>query len=239
MTNSQKKDGEKSLRLSRANWLAAARDALIDEGKDGVKVRHLAKRLNVTRGGFYWHFKDRDDLLDSVLNSWERETNTLFEQALQGDHIDSLRKFCALVRIWINEDVFNPAYDSAGRDWHAYQKVQKEPLNVSIASGSKLSGACSAAWDIPTTRRISEPVLLTTTKLGTTRWESMKPGQNVVCEHRCTSKRSRALRLAAATFFRTRRRYKRDPVSRCSKSNARVSENIRLTVRITSTHASG
>lgn len=106
-----------STRLGRDDWLAAARDALLSEGKEAVKVERLAKRLNVTRGGFYWHFRDRDDLLDALLRSWEKETNVLFEKALQGDHSDGLEEFLALTRSWVNEDVYNPKYDSAVRDW--------------------------------------------------------------------------------------------------------------------------
>ena len=111
-----------STRLGRQDWLAAARDALISEGKDAVKVERLAKRLNVTRGGFYWHFRDRDDLLDALLRSWEKETNVLFEEALQGDHSDGLGEFLALARSWINEDIYNPKYDSAVRDWARVSK---------------------------------------------------------------------------------------------------------------------
>lgn len=125
-------------RLSRNDWLVAAREALIEEGKDGVKVERLAKRLNVTRGGFYWHFRDRDDLCDALLRSWERETNKVFEEALKGDHKDGLDEFLALCRIWINEDVYSPTYDSAMRDWarvskraeKAVRRVDKRRIDI-------------------------------------------------------------------------------------------------------------
>ena len=111
------KGNNKSSRLSRADWITAARDVLITERKDALKIKRIAEKLNVTRGGFYWHFRDRDDLLDSLLKSWEKETNVLFEQTLSGDHTDGMAEFCALCRSWVNEDVYNPAYDSAVRDW--------------------------------------------------------------------------------------------------------------------------
>lgn len=125
-------------RLSREDWLAVARDALIEEGKDGVKVERLAKRLNVTRGGFYWHFRDRDDLCDTLLRSWERETNELFEKALQGNHANGLEEFLALCRMWIDEDVYSPTYDSAMRDWarvskraeNAVRRVDKRRIDI-------------------------------------------------------------------------------------------------------------
>jgi AcrR family transcriptional regulator len=104
-------------RLSRSDWLAAARSALLAGGIESVKVDRLAKALNVTRGGFYWHFKDRKDLLDALLEHWERQTNQMFESVLDQDHADGAAEFIALVNAWIEEDVYSPAYDSAVRDW--------------------------------------------------------------------------------------------------------------------------
>lgn len=43
---------------------------LADAGLDGVKVETLARQLGVTKGSFYWHFKDRRALLDAMLESW-------------------------------------------------------------------------------------------------------------------------------------------------------------------------
>ena len=38
-----------------------------------MQITVLAKRLRVTRGSFYWHFRDRQELLDALLEYWERE----------------------------------------------------------------------------------------------------------------------------------------------------------------------
>lgn len=103
--------------MSRDDWLAAARAALIAEGKDAVKIERLAKTLNVTRGGFYWHFKDRDDLLDALLVSWEQETTAAFQSTLKQDHPNGMGKFLALVNLWVEEKSYSPAYDTAVRDW--------------------------------------------------------------------------------------------------------------------------
>jgi AcrR family transcriptional regulator len=57
-------------RLGREAWIEAALDALAREGEAGLRVEPLAKRLNVTKGSFYWHFKDRDALLAAALDAW-------------------------------------------------------------------------------------------------------------------------------------------------------------------------
>jgi AcrR family transcriptional regulator len=57
--------------LDRAAWIKGALAALADEGHAGLRVETLAKRLHVTKGSFYWHFRDRRDLVDAVLEEWK------------------------------------------------------------------------------------------------------------------------------------------------------------------------
>jgi AcrR family transcriptional regulator len=61
--------------LTRADWTRAALDALAQGGVAAVAVDRLARTLGTTRGSFYWHFKDRRELIESALAEWER-TNT-------------------------------------------------------------------------------------------------------------------------------------------------------------------
>jgi len=57
--------------LDRSTWVLAALDTLVADGVGGIRVETLAKRLHVTKGSFYWHFRDRQDLLDAVLETWK------------------------------------------------------------------------------------------------------------------------------------------------------------------------
>lgn len=59
-------------RLARDDWLKAALEISII-GIDQVKVAPLASELGVTTGSFYWHFKNRRELLEALLDYWERE----------------------------------------------------------------------------------------------------------------------------------------------------------------------
>ena len=62
------------------DWLRAAMELLRTRGIGGVRVLTLAQNLRVSRGSFYWHFEDRQDLLRSMLDWWEREmTDTVIE----------------------------------------------------------------------------------------------------------------------------------------------------------------
>lgn len=46
--------------------------ALAGGGPEAVRVEALAKELGVSKGGFYWQFQDRAELLEATLDSWEK-----------------------------------------------------------------------------------------------------------------------------------------------------------------------
>ncbi|MGC4251361.1 MAG: TetR/AcrR family transcriptional regulator [Sphingobium sp.] len=109
--------------LSTQDWLNIARDTLIREGIDAVKIDRLAKASGVTRGGFYWRFKSRADLLEQLLDDWRASNTVPFISVVSGPGTPAER-YQALVQLWIDEDVFKPDYDTAIRNWAASsQKV--------------------------------------------------------------------------------------------------------------------
>ena len=57
--------------LDRIGWIEGAFEALAEEGLPGMRVEALAKRFGVTKGSFYWHFKDRQDLYGAMLQTWK------------------------------------------------------------------------------------------------------------------------------------------------------------------------
>jgi AcrR family transcriptional regulator len=67
-------------------WVEAATEVLVDQGIDHVRVDVLARELGVTRGSFYWHFRDREDLLRRVLQAWrDRATDALTRRLERAD----------------------------------------------------------------------------------------------------------------------------------------------------------
>jgi AcrR family transcriptional regulator len=60
-------------RTSKAKWLEKGLEVLEAEGVNAVKIDRLAKELETSRSGFYWHFKDRRDLLLNMLEYWKHE----------------------------------------------------------------------------------------------------------------------------------------------------------------------
>jgi AcrR family transcriptional regulator len=102
--------------LSREDWIAIARATLIREGVAQVKIDRLARALGVTRGGFYWRFKSREELLDALLEHWVTTNTGPFIAAVSGPGTPSER-YRSLMRLWIDEREFSPDFDSAVRGW--------------------------------------------------------------------------------------------------------------------------
>jgi AcrR family transcriptional regulator len=103
--------------LGREVWLDTARRALIEEGTAGVEINKLAKRLGSSRGGFYWFFKDRAQLLDELLGFWVQTSTVLFERILQLPGRTGMDKYLAMTHLWIDEKEYDPQWDGAVRDW--------------------------------------------------------------------------------------------------------------------------
>jgi AcrR family transcriptional regulator len=69
--------------LTPETWIEAATQVLVDQGIDHVRVDVLATQLAVTRGSFYWHFRDREDLLRRVLQAWRERATELLTRRLE------------------------------------------------------------------------------------------------------------------------------------------------------------
>ena len=89
---------------------------LIEEGIVEVKIDRLAKMAGVTRGGFYWRFKNREELLDALLEDW-RTRNTEPLLAALGREGTPLERLARLADMYITEHRFSSAYDGAVRTW--------------------------------------------------------------------------------------------------------------------------
>ncbi len=102
--------------LGRADWLAAGLRVLIEDGIDAVRITRLAEDLKVTRGSFYWHFKDREDLLDGLIEVWSRK-NTAGVIHSVSDAPSLAEGILRMFDTWLDLARFDPRLDQAMRDW--------------------------------------------------------------------------------------------------------------------------
>lgn len=106
---------KKTRRLGRADWLAQALGTLSREGAGALQVESLARSLGVTGGSFYWHFRDRQDLLDSVIDHWSMRmigALTEFNAQVPGP---TANRLLALMEDIVSND--RGRFDTAMRVW--------------------------------------------------------------------------------------------------------------------------
>lgn len=56
---------------------------MAEHGLVGVAVEPLAKKLGATKGSFYWHFRNREELVDATLALWEQQGTDAAISALE------------------------------------------------------------------------------------------------------------------------------------------------------------
>jgi AcrR family transcriptional regulator len=75
------RNGTVPARLSNEEWLARALEVLGKKGAGELTVESLARQLGVTKGSFYWHFRDRADFFRQLIEYWdERFTQTVIAE---------------------------------------------------------------------------------------------------------------------------------------------------------------
>ena len=103
-------------RTPRERWVEEGLRVLAAGGPDAVRIEPLAQALGVTKGGFYWHFTDRQALLDELLDSWERANLTDVIERVERDGGDARTRFRRLFELAFRGT--GPVLtDLAVRDW--------------------------------------------------------------------------------------------------------------------------
>jgi AcrR family transcriptional regulator len=121
-------------RLTRDGWMQAARLALLESGPDAVRVEPLAATLGVTKGSFYWHFTDRQALLDALVSEWEAERDLLVHRLTAERGPAALRQVIAFTesRIGAGDRGEIPS-DTAMFAWAAMDPAVGERVNAAEA----------------------------------------------------------------------------------------------------------
>lgn len=107
-----------AVRLNRDDWLDAAFDAAVEHGFDGVRVLVLADTLGVTRGSFYWHFKDHAELIAALLERWratEAASNQRLQQPSSDDPVKDLEQLLDAALAHGGADLSNMRFELALR----------------------------------------------------------------------------------------------------------------------------
>ncbi|WP_031467783.1 TetR/AcrR family transcriptional regulator [Sciscionella sediminilitoris] len=96
-------------------WIKAGLEVLARSGPDAVRIEPLAKTLGVSRGSFYWHFKDRRALLDAMLDTWEQHSIDEVLAKVEAEGGDAKAKVRRAGMLTFSEELVPT--DLAVRDW--------------------------------------------------------------------------------------------------------------------------
>jgi AcrR family transcriptional regulator len=111
-------------RLRRQDWIDAAIELLSKAGIGAVTIDRLATNLDVTRGSFYHHFSDRDELLRLLLEHWaQRWTHEVRDQISALDLDPSTTLFALMKTIRSNQAA---DYDAPIRAWALHDPLARE-----------------------------------------------------------------------------------------------------------------
>ncbi len=110
--------------VSKAEWLAAALDMLAEKGVDGITVESLARRLGIAKSGFYWHFRDRQELLKAVLDHWMHEMTEVITGNPEVIALEPMERLQRIAEMIVD-------YDLAGYDMPVRQWALSDPIAAS------------------------------------------------------------------------------------------------------------
>ena len=147
--------------LTRADWIGTAVEALARDGLRAVAVEPLAERLGATKGSFYWHFRDRNALLQAAVEHWE--TTVIDESIARLDEIaDPIERHTAtvemlnaspkdvkifLVLLWnADHPVIGPAVDRIVRKRMAYSQRLREQAGLSTPQAERSTLHADSVW---------------------------------------------------------------------------------------------
>ena len=153
-------------RTTREDWIRVALDTLISDGVDSVKVLTLADSLGCARSSFYWYFKNRADLLDSLLDRWQ-STNTRALVSSSCKPADTVH--FALVNVfnsWVGDGEFDTQLDFAIRDWARRSGSVRRALDISDATRIDALTGMFERYDYPKSEAEVRARILYFTQIG-------------------------------------------------------------------------
>jgi AcrR family transcriptional regulator len=108
-----------SKRLTREQWLSLALDVVARKGGAKLRIDRLVRDLEVTKGSFYWHFKNRDDFVRSLVDYWVSYSTSQVIEEVNRVGGDAKKRFYVVLEKVTREDLGR--YDLAMRAWAALE----------------------------------------------------------------------------------------------------------------------
>ncbi len=120
-------------RGSKELWLNAAYEMLVSSGIEAVKVMALAKKLNLSRTGFYWFFDDLGALHTEMIALWEHRNTGNLVAACQLPAENVCEALFNVMDCWLDPTLFDAPLDLAIRNWARVDASLQDRLSAADA----------------------------------------------------------------------------------------------------------
>lgn len=131
--NTQAYGGVMNNKLSQNDWIQAGFRALTKGGPQAIKVEAIARELKVSKGSFYWHFKDVSALKSAMLEHWALvATDNVVDDVEAGapNAADQLRNLVQISTNALSVPYGGSGAEAAIRDWARYDTEAGEILKA-------------------------------------------------------------------------------------------------------------
>ena len=124
---------ETGWRGSQEGWLEAAYDALLTSGVDSVKILPLAQKLKLSRTSFYWFFRDRDELLEGLVERWRAKNTGGMIRQTEAYAETAAEAMLNVFDCWLDKDLFDAQFEFAVRSW----ALQSEAIQAEVKAADQ------------------------------------------------------------------------------------------------------
>lgn len=102
-------------RLSLEDWTEAGLQLLVTEGLGAVKISRLCTELGVTKGSFYWHFSDIDELMNAIATRYCSHDNDAARGLSSIEELPVRERLARMATMLVDDRAW--AAEAAVRDW--------------------------------------------------------------------------------------------------------------------------
>ena len=113
-------------KLSKSEWLSHGLEALRLYGIRGLNIEALADYIGVTKGSFYWHFKNRKEFYKDLIKYWEQALTRIPMEKVKMSSEDPVLRLRLLMESVVNEELGK--YDSDIRTLAAVEDIAEKAI---------------------------------------------------------------------------------------------------------------
>ena len=98
-SSSKRRKAARDQRIGPDDWVRSGLALVARAGIDAVRVEPLAEQLRVTKGSFFWHFKDRAALYAAILSSWRQVATGEIIKLVEAEKPDARLRLSRLIEL--------------------------------------------------------------------------------------------------------------------------------------------